>query len=281
MPEPEAPAGERLGAVSSPDGTLISYEPSGQGPPIVLVHGTGSDRTVWRAAAKLLAERLTVYNVDRRGRNESGDAEPYAMEREVEDLVAIMESLPERGTLLGHSYGAILSLEAALRTDRIARLVLFEPPMRGSWSAGPDELLARAEALMERGDREGIVALFCLDIIGMSQRRFEAVRQARSWPERLASAHTIPREMRASRDYALEPGRFRDLQTPTLLLLGGESPERLRTATESVHAALPNSRLEVLEGQRHLAMYTAPQLFAEVVLRFVFEGGALVASERG
>lgn len=262
---------EPLYRVLSPDGAAIAYEGSGQGPPIVLVHGTGSDRTVWRSTAKLLSERCSVYNVDRRGRNESGDAADYAMEREVEDLVAVMESLPERGTLLGHSFGAILSLEAALRTDRIGRLVLFEPPMRGSWSAGPDELLGRAEALVAQGDREGIVALFCLDIIGMSQRRFEAIRQARSWPERLASAHTIPREMRASRDYVLQPDRFQGLQTPTLLLVGGDSPERLRAASESVHAALPNSRLEVLEGQRHLAMYTAPQLFAEAVLRFVFD----------
>ncbi len=113
----------------SRDGTRIAYERRGEGPPLVLVHGTGIDHTYRDPVAPGLERSFTVYSVDRRGRGRSGDTAPYAIEREFEDVAALVESIPARAFLLGHSYGALCSLEAALLTTRIRKMILIEPSM--------------------------------------------------------------------------------------------------------------------------------------------------------
>ena len=113
----------------SKDGTNIAYERRGEGPPLVLVHGTGIDHTYWDPVAPELERLFTVYNVDRRGRGRSGDTAPYAIQREFEDVAALVEGIPQKAFLLGHSYGALCSLEAALLTTHIRKLILNEPPM--------------------------------------------------------------------------------------------------------------------------------------------------------
>ncbi len=115
--------------VFSKDGTRIAYVRSGSGPPLVLVHGTGIDHQYWDLAAPRLEQHYTVYKVDRRGRGQSGDTEPYAIQREFEDVAAVVNSIPKQVFLVGHSYGALSSLEAALLTTNVAKMVLNEPPM--------------------------------------------------------------------------------------------------------------------------------------------------------
>src|SRR5262245_25110526 len=146
--------------VTSADGTRIAWSSAGAGAPLVLVHGTTSDRTIWMMVLAALAARSRVVTYDRRGRGESGDAPAYALEREAEDLAAVVAAVGEPVRLLGHSYGALVSLAALpLLAARVERLVLYEPPY--AVPVRPDDL-ARLNAQLAAGDREGILTTFLL-----------------------------------------------------------------------------------------------------------------------
>jgi pimeloyl-ACP methyl ester carboxylesterase len=261
--------------IISTDGTKIAYQRSGTGPPLVLVHGTTADHTRWSPVLSAFEQHFTVYAVDRRGRGDSGDTEPYAIEREFEDLVALVNSIEEPVFLLGHSYGALCSLEAALRTTHLRKLALYEPPIPTGIEIYPSEVVTRIQALLEAGDREGAVTTFLQDIARVPPHEMEILRSASSWPARVAAAHTILREMRGSNEYVFEPARFTGLATPALLLLGGDSPAFFKAAIEAVHAALPKSRVVVMPGQQHTAMNSAPELFIRALLQFLAEAGQI------
>jgi pimeloyl-ACP methyl ester carboxylesterase len=261
--------------MTSTDGTMIAYQRSGTGPSLMLVHGTTADHTRWATVLPAFEQRFTVYSVDRRGRGGSEDAEPYAIEREFEDIVALVNSIGEPVFLLGHSYGALCSLEAALRTSHLRKLVLYEPPIPTGIEIYPSEIVTRIQALLDVGDREGAVITFMQDIVRVPPHEMEILRSAPSWPGRIEAAHTILRELRGSNEYVFEPARFSAITTPTLLLLGGDSPPFFKAAMEAVDAALPESRVVVLPGQQHTAMNTAPELFTRVVLQFLTEAGQI------
>ncbi len=257
-----------MDTVRSKDGTLIAYERTGAGPALVLVHGTTADHTRWGFILPMLEKRFTVYAVDRRGRGQSGDAAVYALEREYEDIAAVVGSIPGPVNLLGHSYGALICLEAALLVTNLDKLVLYEPSVRLDGALYPPGVRARIQALLDAGDRDGALLVFFRDVVGMPEREVAMMRNDPVWPARLSAAHTIPREL-GDEDYILDPVRFRDLTVPTLLLSGGESPDFLKAATRAVHAALPNSRIAVMPGQQHIAMKTAPELFVRLVTEFL------------
>jgi pimeloyl-ACP methyl ester carboxylesterase len=261
--------------ITSTDGTLIAFQRSGSGPPLVLVHGTTADHTRWAPVLPAFEQRFTVYAVDRRGREGSGDAGQYAIEREFDDIVALVNSIEEPVFLLGHSYGALCSLEAARRTSHLRKLVLYEPPVPTGIEIYSSEVVTRIQALLDEGDREGAVSTFLQDIAHVPPHEMEILRSAPSWPARVAAAHTILREMRGSNEYVFEPAHFTSLTTPTLLLLGGDSPPFFKAAIEAVHAALPKSRVVVMPGQQHTAMNTAPGLFTREVLQFLAEAGQI------
>jgi pimeloyl-ACP methyl ester carboxylesterase len=236
---------------------------------LILVHGTTADHTRWAPVLPAFAQYFSVYALDRRGRGGSGDAEQYAIEREFDDIAALVNSLPEPVFLVGHSYGALCSLEAALRTTQLRKLVLYEPPVpTGSEIYAPD-VVSRIQGLLEAGDREGAVILFLQEVAGVPPDELEILRAAPNWPSRITAAHTILREMRGSNEYVFEPTRFGDLRTPTLLLSGGESPAFFKRATEAVQAALPVSQVHILAGQQHTAINTAPEVFTRDVVEFL------------
>jgi pimeloyl-ACP methyl ester carboxylesterase len=266
-----------LKTVTSADGTEIAYERTGSGPPLVLVHGSGvSDRRRWdiggvRAA---LADHATVYALDRRGRGESGDAPEYSLNREVDDVVAVAESIGEPGTLLGHSYGANIALEASLRTDAIDKLVLYEPGIAvGDHELSSADAVAEMNELLEERQNEEALLVFLRKIGKLTPEEIDAFRADRSWQDRVEGAHTLPREEHAIAEHELRPARFADVTTPTLLLSGGESPRLYADATRAVHEALPNSRIATFEGQQHVAMNNEPERFVGEVLAFIRETG--------
>ena len=258
--------------VQSADGTRIAYERSGDGPPLVLVHGTSADHTRWAGILPALAARFTVFAMDRRGRGESGDsAGAYRMEDEFADVAAVVGAAGaggQRVALLGHSYGAICALEAALRTPHLNRLILYEPPIARDGMATPPALLVHLQALLAAGDREGVVETFFREGPGVPPHELTRMKSLPSWQSRVAAAHTIPRELAASDAYRLDGTRFCAVAVPTLLLLGGDSPAPFGAALDVLHGAMPNSRIAVLPGQRHIAMDTAPELFLREVLAF-------------
>ena len=264
-----------MDSLISTDGTPIAFERTGAGSPLVLVHGTSASGKRWaRVLARLQSER-TVFAVDRRGRGASGDGGAYAMEREFEDVAKVIASIGGPVDLLGHSFGAICALEASLRAGNIRKLVLYEPPIPvegfpdGPASLPGSEAMRRLRERLAAGDRQGVLEIFFREINGMPAAQFEQFKTLPEWQGRLAAAHTLPREIDAVGHYRFEAQRFAGIAMPVLLMLGGESPAYFGAAIDMLAAALPRSRKVVLPGQRHVAMDTAPDLFADEVLAYL------------
>ena len=261
--------------ITSKDGTEIAAFVSGRGQSLVLVHGTTADHSRWDMVRPHFEDHFTVWAIDRRGRGASGDAVDYAIEREAEDVAAVVQAIGGPVHLLGHSYGALCSLEASLKTTNLRKLVLYEPPWEGGSAAAdnrfPAEALARIERLLEGGDREGAVTDFFTLIVHMPAHEMELMKAPPGWQVRLAAAHTIPRETLAEFGYRFDPRRFAELYTPTLLLMGGESPDDVKQPIRQLDTILPNSRIVEMAGQQHIAMTTATDLFAEEVMKFLLD----------
>ena len=256
--------------VTTEGGTPLAYWRSGKGSPLVLVHGTAADHSRWGPVLPALEERFTVYAIDRRGRGGSGDSDDYAVAQEFEDVAAVVDSFGEPVNLLGHSYGGLVALEAALLTRNVRKLVLYDPGIEvGGEEIYAHEVVERMDALLGRGDRDGVVETTMREVAGLTPEVVEYMRAQPIWQARVEAAHTIPRELRAVKAYRLDPERFENLGTPTLVLAGGDSPAALRKAAEAVDEALPDSRIVVMDGQGHSAMDTGTDLFTAEVLRFL------------
>jgi pimeloyl-ACP methyl ester carboxylesterase len=257
--------------VRSKDGTSIAYERRGHGPPLVMVHGSTVDHTRWGGVVSKLAEHFTLLMVDRRGRGESGDGPVYDIEREFEDVVAVLESTEVPAFLLAHSYGAICSLGASRLTARIAKMVLYEPPLSlpGKGLVLAADLVARMERLLAAEDRDGVVAAFMRELIRLSDHEIENMRRTSSWAVRLAAAHTIPREVAVANTYRFRAESFSHVRVPTLFLVGSRSPAHFHEASAMASRALVGSQVETLRGQGHAAMSTGPRIFLEKALPFL------------
>jgi pimeloyl-ACP methyl ester carboxylesterase len=255
--------------VRSRDGTLIAYERTGQGPIAVLVHGSGGDHRIWRRPAAHLAADLTVVSMARRGRGGSG---PYTgdhvIEREYEDVAVLADAFDEPVVLVGHSYGARCCLHGALLSARGVRgLVLYDPPV---FRPTPAHVVDRFAELVAAGDRDGAAELFFSEF-GDPPAEVARRRATSGWRMVADNAHTIAPEFGALRGYRFDPGDFADLRVPTLVLVGGASPPNMRQSAAGIVAALPDARLEVLDGQAHLAMVTGPEPLARAIRRHVRE----------
>jgi pimeloyl-ACP methyl ester carboxylesterase len=255
--------------IKSKDGTPIAFWVSGQGAPLVLVHGTTADHTRWAPILDELEKHFTVHAIDRRGRGHSGDSPDHSLEREFDDVASVVDAIGRPVDLLGHSYGALCSLEASLRTPNVRRLVLYEPPIPTGIPIYPPQIVERLQALVDAGDRDAVVTAFFREVVRMPDSELVMLRSLSNWAARVAAAHTIPREMRAADAYEFDDARFAAMSTPTLMLVGGDSPPFLKRATEVVAGALSSSQMVVMAGQQHTAMNTAPDLFLREVLSFL------------
>ena len=260
--------------ILSRDGTEIAFWRSGTGPSLLLVHGTTADHTRWSSISARLEEHFTVYAMDRRGRGGSGDSADYHLLREGEDVAAVVEAIDGPVFLLGHSYGAVCSLEGALLADGVHRLILYEPPIPAGQPPYPPGAPERMQALVDKGELEAALEIMFREIVRMPQHEFDVYSRLPMWQRRIAMAPTIPREVTLDRTYRFAPEKFATMTTPTLLLLGGDSPPLVRRQTEMVDAALPNSRVAVMPGQQHVAMDLAPALFVEQVISFLLQPAA-------
>ena len=232
----------------------------------MLLHGATSAHWSFDLLVPTLVARFTVFAVDRRGRGESGDRGEYAIEREFEDAAALVDSIDEPASLFGHSYGATVALGAAIGARNLHKLILYEgaPGVR---AAAPEDL-DRVDELIAAGENEEAL-VHALRSFGFTAEELEQLRAAPSWPRRVAAAPTVAREARAEEAWTLDPGRLGEVTTPTLLLLGDQSPAWASEGTEQIRAALPNAGIAILPGQAHMAHLTAPELLADEIARFL------------
>jgi pimeloyl-ACP methyl ester carboxylesterase len=254
--------------VSSMDGTRIAFDRLGSGSPLVVVGGMFNSRQTTRELAERLAQRFTVINYDRRGRSESGDTAPYAVEREVEDLDALVTEVGGAASVYGHSSGAGLALNAAAGRVPITRLVLHEPPYSTDDEESQRDAVTLAEtvrAAIEEDRRADAITTF-LRASGMPQEMAEGMAHD---PHMLAVAPTMPYDLQVMGDAhggTIPEDLVRAVDIPTLVIAGGASPDFFRDVATRIAELLPNGTLTVLEGQDHGA---PAEVVAPVVTRFL------------
>lgn len=252
--------------VLSADGTSIAVWVDGQGPPLLLVHGGLNDHTTDLAFVAELRGRLTTFAVDRRGRGASGDAPLYAIEREFEDIAAVVDAVASRTgqpvAVWGHSYGADCAMGAATLTTNISHLVLYEP---GLGFDCPEEKIEAVEHAVAAGDREGALIAALVGIVELTDDEIAFVRSSPAWPARLAAVPALPREVRAEVDWVYEPGQFDSVTAKTTLLAGADSPPAQQDATQRAAAAIRGAATRVLDGHGHMAHRLEPAMVADLV----------------
>ena len=262
------------GTTRSPDGTEIAWFRSGMGPPVVLVHGATADHTAWRTAGPLLAATHTLYAIDRRGRGASGDTEPYAIAREYEDVAAVVDAVAAEASrpvdVIGHSYGGRVGLGAALITEHLRRLVVYEgAPAPAGGSFHGDSVMARLEAYKAADDRDGLLAYFMTEVVGLTTAELDDYRHAPTWPTRVEAAPTIVREMWAEAGEDAGPERYAAIRIPVLQVIGGASGPSFTDGTWELDRLLSDGRVVIIPGAKHAAHHTDPERFVAEVLCFL------------
>ncbi|OBI77892.1 alpha/beta fold hydrolase [Mycobacterium asiaticum] len=255
-----------MSTVTSPDGSTIGYESVGSGPPLLLVHGSTGTRARWAAVTPVLARRYTVHAMDRRGRGLStAEVPPYSLGREAEDVAAVAEALGGNVYALGHSYGALAVLEAALITPAFRRIMLYEPPIPSPClDIGSAEGWARITAL---SDPRGILEAFYRETLHLSLSAIKDLADREFSYVAESIAHTAGRELTQARAYRLT-GRHAEITVPVRLLLGTESPAYFRAAATLLAARLPDASIVALRGQGHQAIDYDPEQFVRAVMDF-------------
>jgi pimeloyl-ACP methyl ester carboxylesterase len=249
-----------MNTVISADGTEIAYEQVGDGRPLVLIHGGGVTRRIWNGTRPHLADDATLLIPDRRGRGDSGDADEYSLEREVADIRAVLDAIDSEPILFGHSFGALLALEAAQESS-VKRLILYEPAILTGEHRDGANLASEMDELLDAGDRRQAVKLYFEEAAGA-----ENVEQWPIWPDCVSLAETIVRENHAVERYRLDDP---DVAAPTLSMMSENGPKHLRDGVRALHDTLSDSRLVELDGVGHGGVSSAPEQVAGEIRPFV------------
>jgi pimeloyl-ACP methyl ester carboxylesterase len=269
--DPDAtPEETTVDKVSSHDGTIIAYDKVGEGPPLILVdgaltvHSSGGKSEL----ARLLAPHLTVYGYDRRGRGGSGDTLPYAVDREIEDIDALIGHAGGSAFLYGHSSGGTLAMQAAVRLGgSVSKIALYEPPHNDDpdaqepWSAYLSEL----QQLLADGRRGEAVALF-MRLVGTPAEEVDAMRQAPFWPSMEAIAPTLAYDHAGiiGERWSAPTDLAERVRVPALLIAGDASLPFMPHAARALSQAMPQGQLRILKGETH---NVNPAVLAPVLLK--------------
>ncbi len=255
-----SPTTSRTQFATSADGTEIAYEARGTGPAVVIVEGALCHRTMGVSAAltEALEDRFTVFAYDRRGRGESGaGATPWSLEREIEDLEAVIDAAGGHAHAFGASSGGALCLEAARHGVAIDRLAVYEVPfiVDGTHAPNPIDLPRRIAGMVERGQRGEAVKTF-MRVVGIPAPFIGLMRVMPAWKKMTTVAHTLPYDLSLviarQQGEPLPTGCYDDVAQETLVIAGGKSPEYMRNAQAAIARAIPQGTLETLPGQTHM-----------------------------
>jgi pimeloyl-ACP methyl ester carboxylesterase len=255
-----------MATVNSKDGTRIAFDKSGTGPALILVVGAFNDRGASVPLAGSLQQHFAVFSYDRRGRGESGDAAPYAIEREIEDLDALVSQAGGSAYVFGYSSGATLALRAAAHGLPISKLALYEPPPTGG-RAG--QLAPQLSKLVAAGKRGEAVELFQTDAVGIPAAMVAQMRNAPFRPGLEKMAQTLVYESTILGP--LPDGLLASVHMRTLVLDGDQSPPVMREAAKSLAEALPDGRYRTLKGQGHDIV---PAVVAPLLEEFFLAGSS-------
>ncbi|MEV6409298.1 alpha/beta fold hydrolase [Streptomyces bobili] len=251
----------------SRDGTSLAYARAGQGPAVILVSGAMSTGGTVAPLAGLLAPHFTAFWYDRRGRGESGDTAPYAVEREVEDLAALIEAAGGEAALYGVSSGGALALEAAAAGLPVSRVAVYETPFADFSEGGAEERAAYTEHLTEAlaHDRRGDAVELFLRLTGLAEEMIQGARQSPMWPAMEGIAPTLAYDDAVMGDGLVPRERLASLDAPVLSLAGSASPDWLRRAARAVAEVAAKGTYRFLEDQTHMV---DPNVLAPVLTEF-------------
>jgi len=260
-----------MDTVRSKDGTTIAFDKHGAGPALILVDGAMSTRSSGSKPelARLLAEHLSVYSYDRRGRGDSGDTKPYAVKREIEDIDALIDEAGGSAFLFGQSSGGCLAMEASVELgDKVKKLAMYEAPYNDDPAAQKVwgeyiKNLTEALASNRKGDA---VALF-MALVGLPAARIEEVRHAPFWAGMEAVAPTLAYDHTAimGEDGSIPAERAARVHVPTLVMAGGDGVPFMRETAKTLSTTIPGATLMTLEGQTHEVQ---PEALAPVLVEF-------------
>lgn len=264
--------------ILSKDGTSIAVDRVGNGPALVFVDGAMCYRASGpsQSMAAALADRFTVFTYDRRGRGDSSDTSSYDVQREIDDLEAVIREAGGQAVVLGVSSGAALALEGASRGLPITRLALYEAPfiVDGSRSALPDDFIPQMQAALAEGHRAVAVKMF-MKLVGVPSVFIMLMRLMPAWPKLTAVAHTLPYDLTIVGPYQkgapLPTTRWKGATMPTLVMDGGKSPTWMRNATRALAGVLPNATYRTLDGQTHMVK---PKALTPPLVEFFTAQGA-------
>jgi pimeloyl-ACP methyl ester carboxylesterase len=260
-----------MNTVTSRDGTRIAYEKHGRGPAIIIVSGALCDRNFASMPhlVEVLAHDFTVYNYDRRGKGDSGDTQPYAVEREIEDIEAMIDAAGGETYLYGHSSGGALALHAAAEPgSRIKKLALYEvpynddPQAKSAWKS----YISRLTTLLAEGNRGDAVALF-MQFTGMTAGQIAGIRKSPVWAAMEAAAPTLAYDHTAilGREASVPVGLVTRVTVPVLVMSGSASFPFMKTTAEILSTLMPNASLQILDGQTH---DVSPEALAPLLVEF-------------
>lgn len=249
-------------------GVSIGMFVEGQGVPVVMVHGSISDHQTFDALVRAAQPWLMTFRMDRRGFGASGDAAGYSIERDYEDVSAVVAEVARRtGTrvaLFGHSYGANCALGGAAASAHVSHLCLYEPSLGLQYPQGCIESI---EAAIASGHRDQALGTVLSTVLSMTPDEIDTYRRSPTWPDRLRSAHTVPRECRIEQDLSFESTRW-NVGCPTLVMVGSGTTDDLASIARKAVAAIEGADLAVLKGLDHLGPKLAPTAVAERLVAF-------------
>jgi pimeloyl-ACP methyl ester carboxylesterase len=257
-----------MSTLTSKDGTTIAYNKTGSGKPLIIVDGAFCSKDFGPATelAPLLSKNYTVFTYDRRGRGESGDTKPYAVEKEIEDLSALINVAGGSAFVFGLSSGAILSLKAVASGLAVPKLALFEPPFVGNpENKRPANAYEILSGMLAKGEKGKAAKFFLRKVVGAPVLLTFVLQFTPGWKKMKANANSLPHELLICDDYHIPQHVIKAVTISTLVIDSIKSPEMLRDAVAQVADALPNGSRKSLRGSAHAV---SPEILAPELTSF-------------